>query len=124
MLTQKEIMKVARKFQKCGPLFTALGDEVRQHIIMILAETGVTGMNVSDIAVRTRLSRPAISHHLKVLKDVKMVASYKKGTMNFYFIAIKKNLEAIKDLITSVETLLQGVDTAELEKEAPWILNR
>ncbi len=122
MINQKEITRIAKKFQKCSPLFLALGDEVRQRIIIILAEASIQGMNVSAIAERSHLSRPAISHHLKILKDIKMISSYKKGTRNIYYICPKENIESIKDLIFSIENLISGITKEELEKEAPWVL--
>lgn len=78
-------------FRDCMPLFIALGDEVRLSIIGVLAgsglyddyetdiavslngyrPSGVPGMNVKEITEQTNLSRPAISHHLKILKDAR-----------------------------------------------------
>lgn len=41
-------------------------------------------MNVSVITTQFRVSRPAISHHLKVLKDAGIVGSEKIGQEVFY----------------------------------------
>lgn len=70
-------------FEDCGGLLSAIGDENRQRIIVSLIRN--PGQRVEDIRKCTDLSRPAVSHHLKVLKDASMVTIVKKGTMNFYF---------------------------------------
>ena len=62
-------------FEECIPLFIALGDRTRLTILQCLFETQTTGegripgLNVNEITDRTSLSRPAVSHHLKILKD-------------------------------------------------------
>jgi DNA-binding transcriptional ArsR family regulator len=51
--------------------FAALADPTRFHIVEILAEGG--RMPVSQINKRFKISAPAISQHLKVLKEAKLV---------------------------------------------------
>ena len=72
------------RFEVLSPIFIALSDSVRQNLFMLLLEAGVDGMNVGDLTANTHLSRPAISHHLKVLKDNGLVVSHKSGTQIFY----------------------------------------
>ena len=61
--------KSALSFNSCVPFFIAMSDEYRQQLIMDIAEAGNDGINVSNLSAKSKLSRPAISHHLKVLKD-------------------------------------------------------
>ena len=67
MADSKELQEL---FHSCMPLFIALGDEVRLNIIealCIASQNGHTeGLNVNEITRQTNLSRPAISHHLKM----------------------------------------------------------
>jgi DNA-binding transcriptional ArsR family regulator len=65
-------------------LLTALGEPARMEIIALLAQQGRT--NVGDIASNFRLSRPTISHHLKVLKDAGIVQSEKQGQETYYWL--------------------------------------
>ena len=44
------------------------------------------GSRVPDITVRTNLSRPAVSHHLQILKDAGIVKMRKEGTMTYYYL--------------------------------------
>ena len=47
----------------------ALGDEKRQAIIIrLLEEETCQGIQVGEMIEATGLSRPAISHHLKILR--------------------------------------------------------
>ena len=88
MIDQKKLEQALDKFKLCSPIFLALGDETRQKICLDLAAAGLDGINVADLSAKTTLSRPAISHHLKVLKDAKIVEPIKKGTQIFYKLKI------------------------------------
>lgn len=50
------------------------------------------GMRVGEVTQHTHLSRPAVSHHLKILKDAGIVKFIKRGTMNFYYTNDKNEL--------------------------------
>ncbi len=63
--------------------FIALGDENRQKILHLLGKG--KRIRVNDIANESHLSRPAISHHLKVLKDADILKSEKEGTEVYYY---------------------------------------
>lgn len=106
MIRQEEKQKAAAKFRELSSGFIALGDETRQHIVLMLAEAGFDGMNVSDITTRTHLSRPAISHHLKILRDAGIISSYKRGTQVFYYIHVAEKMVVVKELIELVEDVL------------------
>lgn len=43
------------------------------------------GVRVGDIAQKTNLSRPAVSHHLKILKEAGIINVRKEATKNFYY---------------------------------------
>ena len=44
------------------------------------------GSRVLDITARTNLSRPAVSHHLRILKDAGIVKMRKEGTRTYYYL--------------------------------------
>ncbi len=77
-----------QQFHSCMPLFIALGDEVRLGIIETLSRAAQAGckegLNVNEITCQTSLSRPAISHHLKILKESGLVEVRQSGTANYY----------------------------------------
>ncbi|MBX4148162.1 MULTISPECIES: ArsR/SmtB family transcription factor [Paenibacillus] len=58
------------EFKNNQKVLIAIGDETRQAILKTLIEGPQNpGMRVGEIRLNTHLSRPAVSHHLKILKD-------------------------------------------------------
>ncbi len=88
MNKENNLKKILEQFRDCIPLFNVLSDELRQNIIMVLAEEE-KGLNVNMITEKMTLSRPAISHHLKVLKQAGIVGS-EKGYRKSLFSNIKR----------------------------------
>ncbi|MGI6110168.1 MAG: ArsR/SmtB family transcription factor [Eubacteriaceae bacterium] len=78
--------RLADEFRSCRSLFTAFGDENRQQIILTLLEAEQVGLRVGYITEQTHLSRPAVSHHLKILKEAGVISLKKIGTKNYYYI--------------------------------------
>ena len=66
-------------------LFDALGDPNRRLILELLAagEQPVRGV-VAALQGRGRISQPAVSQHLKVLRDAGLVTARAEGTRRFY----------------------------------------
>ena len=60
----------------------ALGDGMRRAIVYTLRAQGP--MAVGDLARRFPVSRPAISQHLKILKDARLVADEAQGRRRLY----------------------------------------
>lgn len=63
-------------------IFTALAEPTRRTIIETLAERGE--LSASDIADRFDSSPPAISQHLKVLREAKLVRMEKRSRQRMY----------------------------------------
>lgn len=93
---------ILQQFKACIPLLDVLTDENRQAIIMLLAQHK-SGLNVNTIASQIQLSRPAVSHHLKILKQSGFITSEKKSVENHYVLTVRKPLEQLKALIAAVE---------------------
>ncbi|MDP1526946.1 MAG: metalloregulator ArsR/SmtB family transcription factor [Rhodocyclaceae bacterium] len=62
-------------WQEMSKVFTALGDEHRQRILLLF-EPGER-LNVGQIAEVSTLSRSTVSHHLKVLREAGVLSSEK-----------------------------------------------
>ncbi len=104
--------ELAIEFKKYQKVFVALGDEIRQHIILTLLENEQTGMRVPDITAKTHLSRPAVSHHLQILKDAGLVGMHRTGTMNYYYVDANKCCwQGLGSLIDRVNAVI-GMATA------------
>lgn len=81
-----DIEKLAEDFENCRKVLTALGDENRQHLILeMMKMDDCHGARVGNITERTHLSRPAVSHHLQILKDAGILKVRKEGTKNYYY---------------------------------------
>lgn len=88
-------------FRACAPVFNALGDPYRQDIIMLLAVG--ERLNVGQIAERMPLSRPAISHHLKVLLQAGLVQLDRVSRENFYSLSLDVALADLRRLVEQAE---------------------
>ena len=67
----------------------------------------VKGMSVNEITNTTKLSRPAISHHLKILKSSRLVDSVQIGTSNIYYLTFGATTDLLHQL-TSILYEIKG----------------
>src|SRR3954469_2340758 len=65
-----------------GDPFDALGDPHRRAIVELLAAPG--DCSVQQIADALPISRPAVSRHLRLLKDAGLVTDRAEGTRRLY----------------------------------------
>jgi DNA-binding transcriptional ArsR family regulator len=81
-----------------GDPFEALGDANRREILRQLSEGDKP---VQEIAAAMTISRPAVSRHLRLLKDAGMVTERAEGTRRIYHLrhegmqAVQAYLEGI-----------------------------
>ena len=92
---------ILASFRACGPIFAALGDPFRQDIIIHLA--AAERLNVNAITALVPLSRPAISHHLKVLRQAGLVTLERVSRENFYSLTLEPGLAALRHLVEQAE---------------------
>ncbi len=88
-------------WKQMSRVFTALGDEHRQRILLTF-EPGER-LNVGQVAEVSTLSRSAVSHHLKVLREAGVLESRKEGKEVFFW--VNKNLlrEILGNVLDYVE---------------------
>ncbi len=75
-----------------GTALTALADPTRRSIFESLAGGP---LSVGDLAMDRPVSRPAVSQHLRVLKDAGLVFETRQGTRRIYAIE-PAGLEALR----------------------------
>lgn len=92
---------VLASFRASAPIFSALGDAFRQDIVMLLAQQ--ERLNVNQIAERMPLSRPAISHHLKVLLTAGLVQRERVSRENFYTLSVDNALATLRLFVEQAE---------------------
>ncbi|WP_379134175.1 ArsR/SmtB family transcription factor [Paenibacillus sp. sgz500958] len=107
MIASEKLYKVTSDFKNCTQVLAAIGDETRQQILITIMAAGCDGVRVGDITAQTHLSRPAVSHHLKILREAGIVNMYKVTTKNYYYIDPTSWIANLKDLITHMEDILQ-----------------
>lgn len=76
--------KLPDEWRDVSALFVALGDEQRQRILLTF-EPGER-LNVTQIVSASALSRTAVSHHLKVLRQAGALQSEKIGKEVYFWI--------------------------------------
>jgi DNA-binding transcriptional ArsR family regulator len=82
-----------------APLFAAMGDETRLYLIGRLS-TGQRG-SISQLTRGSRLTRQAVTKHLRVLENAGMVRSFRDGRENLFEFN-PEPLQAIKSFLDSV----------------------
>jgi DNA-binding transcriptional ArsR family regulator len=78
--------------------FEALGDVNRREILRILSGGGKP---VQEIADAMPISRPAVSRHLRLLKDAGMVAERAEGARRIYHLQ-EHGIEAVQEYLERV----------------------
>ena len=108
-MDKHEQLKLIREdFMNCQKILLAIGDETRQAIIMVLMETTCkTGLRVGEITEQVHLSRPAVSHHLKILRDAGIILMREEGAKNFYYINMSTKFGLLKNLVYHIEDLMK-----------------
>ena len=64
-------------------------------------------IRVDDIAKKVNLSRPAVSHHLKILLDNTIVSIEHIGTKNYYHIIGTDEILSLKSLLKNIELYVE-----------------
>jgi ArsR family transcriptional regulator, arsenate/arsenite/antimonite-responsive transcriptional repressor len=64
-----------------GKVFKAIADSSRREILELLREQE---MNAGAIAKRFKMTKPAISHHLNILKDAGLAVVRREGQQIIY----------------------------------------
>lgn len=104
--TSQDIERIKEKFQSCQKMFLAFGDEMRQYILSMLLCGACGGSRVVDIAKKTNLSRPAVSHHMQILKNAGIVRTRKEGTLIYYY-PDGREIQKMMDLFTDIRTIVR-----------------
>ena len=69
---------------EAGDAFEALGDPNRRAIVELLREGPPGGRSVRELADALPISRPAVSRHLRLLKQAGLVVDEPHGTRRIY----------------------------------------
>lgn len=107
---EDQIQSLAEEFADCRRILTAIGDENRLHLMTEMMQMGqCDGARVGDITERTHLSRPAVSHHLQILKDAGILSVRKEGTKNYYY--FDSDQTSMRRLIHALQSAVDIADS-------------
>src|SRR5262245_11852172 len=85
-----------------GRALAALADPTRQRLFARLRTRDHT---VGELAVVARVSQPAVSQHLRVLREARLVTHRRAGTRRYY----RARAEGLADLRAYIESLWDDV---------------
>jgi ArsR family transcriptional regulator, arsenate/arsenite/antimonite-responsive transcriptional repressor len=87
---------IPKEWRALAKVFIALGDEHRQRILLTF-EKGER-LTVGQIAEVATLSRPAVSHHLKILREAGVLEAERAGREVY----LRINREVLEDTLSTV----------------------
>lgn len=109
---EERLQRIVDGFRQNRNAFTAIGDETRQLILLVLLENDLSGIRVGEIAQKTHLTRPSVSHHLQILKQSGIVAMRKDGTKNYYYLSVDETQwKDISDLVNLIYESIRHIST-------------
>jgi len=87
-------------FEQMEDVLQTLGDANRLRIVSFV---GRESRAVSEIVNATRLSQPLVSHHLRVLREQRILGTRREGPFIFYQLKDQRLFEALHLLSEIVE---------------------
>lgn len=116
MKKEERLNLIKQDLKKSNKILIALSEENRQKILLVLLENCVDGgIRVEQIAKKVNLSRPAVSHHLKLLLENNIISIQKIGTKNYYHITGSNEILSLKSLFENIELYVK-----ERNEEQKW----
>lgn len=88
-------------WRRTARVFTALGDPQRQRILLMFERGG--RLSIGDIVAATPLSRTAVVHHLRVLKDAGVIVCEREGR----HVLCRADPESVRSALTAVSDYLE-----------------
>ena len=88
-----------QQFFMAADVFSMLCDSTRLRILWLLCHTEEC---VSDIAVAVNMSSPAVSHHLRNLKQSGLITSRREGKEVLYTLANTKEASLVHNMIDDI----------------------
>ncbi|MEL0537223.1 metalloregulator ArsR/SmtB family transcription factor [Staphylococcus debuckii] len=92
-------------FKRGTKILNILQDEKRQQILILLCRE--KQLTVNEITALLPISRPAVSHHLKLMLDAGLLSVTQTGLERYYSSDLDDTLEWLKELTNSLEANLK-----------------
>ena len=95
----RELLRDEGHFQRIADIFRQLGDPSRIRIFWLLCHCEECVVNIADMV---EMSSPAVSHHLRVLKDSGLLSSRRDGREVYYRAADTPQSRLLHEMIEQV----------------------
>jgi len=92
-------------------LINIFAEKIRRQIIIALGNSD-NGLNVTDITALVNISRPAVSHHLRLMREAGVIDMRGNGVEHIYFLTLTAPLHQLQ---TTFATL--AADNAALSND-------
>ncbi|ANF97026.1 ArsR/SmtB family transcription factor [Paenibacillus bovis] len=107
LLEQKKAL--IQEIRKSTDIFKAMADPIRQDILMMFMIS--KRMNVAQVVAQSPLSRPAVSHHLRILKQAGILYSIKEKTEVYYHLSFDDAvIKQLQSIIQAAEKVIHHPD--------------
>ena len=91
---------IPREWRNISKVYTALGDEHRQRILLTFSPG--ERLNIGQIVGVSTLSRTAVSHHLRSLREAGVLESRKEGKEVYFWINKAFLIEAMETVVSYI----------------------
>lgn len=99
---QATIETLNKGFRQMTKLLSIAGNDVRLKILFLLnMENELCPCDIADIL---EMSMPAISQHLRKMKDAGLIASRREG-QTLYYSLVKSEIQVLDNIFTSIKSL-------------------
>ena len=88
---------IPKEWRNIAKVYSALGDEHRQRILLTFEPR--ERLNIGQIVEVSTLSRTAVSHHLKNLREAGVLQSEKEGKEVYFWINKAFLIEAMETVV-------------------------
>ncbi|MGB7816722.1 MAG: ArsR family transcriptional regulator [Methylotenera sp.] len=97
----KLIAEIPNAWRNISDLFIALGDEQRQRILLAFEKD--ERLNILQIVASSKLSRTAVTHHLKILHRSGALSSEKIGKEVFFWVNYTLIITEIQNVLDYIK---------------------
>jgi DNA-binding transcriptional ArsR family regulator len=99
--------------------FKALGDLTRLQIIYLLSTEPSGKLGVSELAVRLKITQPAVSQSLKILKTEGLVESRREGFFVYYSISRERIMQFREHFEMMYACVMENCNREMIRKASP-----
>jgi len=92
---------IPKEWRNIAKVYSALGDEHRQRILLTF-EPGER-LNIAQMVEVSTLSRTAVSHHLRILREAGVLQSQKQGKEVYFWINKGFLIEAMATVVDYIK---------------------